>query len=71
MGFYNDKLAEALFSHNYICHECGEQMEFEDEWEEVLVCPKCGHSVDLEEYGFEGTDEYEKLYPTKEELDDQ
>lgn len=43
-------------------------MEFEDEWEDTLVCPHCGHSVDLEEYGCEGDEKYENLYPTREEV---
>lgn len=42
-------------------------MEFEDEWEDTLVCLHCGHSVDLDEYGCE-EEEYENLYPTREEV---
>lgn len=40
-------------------------MEFEDEWEDTLVCPACGHSVDLEHYGMENDEEYDALYPIK------
>jgi hypothetical protein len=36
-------------------------MEFEDEWEDTLVCPACGHSVDLEHYGMENDEEYDAL----------
>ena len=43
-------------------------MEFEDEWEDTLVCPHCGHSIGLEEYGCEGDEKYENLYPTREEV---
>ena len=43
-------------------------MEFEDEWKDTLVCPHCGHSVDLDRYGFESDEEYESLYPTREEV---
>lgn len=43
-------------------------MEFEDEWEDTLICPECGHSVDLEHYGFENDEEYDALYPSKEEF---
>ena len=43
-------------------------MEFEDEWEDTLVCPHCGHSIDLDDYGREGNKEYENLYPTREEV---
>lgn len=68
MSFVNDKLKEGLLEGRYICSECGATMEFEDEWEDVLICPKCGHSVELEHYGFENEEEYESLYPTKEEV---
>lgn len=68
MSFMNDKQKEGLFEGRYICSECGADMEFEDEWKDVLICPQCGHSVELEHYGFENEEEYEALYPTKEEL---
>lgn len=68
MGFFNDKLAEALFSGNYVCSECGAKMEFEDEYEDILVCPTCGHSVELDRYGAENDEDYDALYPTKEEV---
>lgn len=68
MSIFNEKQIEAMFSREYICHECGELMEFEDEWEDTLVCPYCGHSIDLDEYGCEDDEEYENLYPTKKEL---
>ena len=54
----------------YWCHECGSKMHFETEFEDILVCDNCGHSVDLEEYGFEDEECYENLYPTEEEVDD-
>lgn len=68
MGFFNDTLVDALFTGNYVCRECGAQMEFEDEWEDILVCPSCGYSVELDRYGFDSDEEYDALYPTKEEL---
>ena len=34
----------------------------------TLVCPHCGHSIDLDDYGREGNEEYENLYPTREEV---
>lgn len=43
-------------------------MQFEDEWEDILVCLECGHSVELERYGMEDNEEYEALYPTREEV---
>ena len=30
--------------------------------------PDCGHSIDLDDYGREGNEEYENLYPTREEV---
>ncbi len=68
MSIFNEEQIKAMLSREYICHECGGLMEFEDEWEDILVCPRCGHSVDLDDYGCEGDEEYENLYPTKEEL---
>lgn len=68
MSIFNKKQIEAMFSRNYTCSECGGKMEFEDECEDVLVCPECGHSIDLEHYGFENDEEYEAQYPTKEEV---
>lgn len=68
MSIFNEKQVEAMFSRNYICNECGTKMEFEDEWEDTLVCPECGHSIDPEHYGFENDEEYEAQYPTKEEV---
>lgn len=32
------------------------------------MCPHCGHSIDLEEYGCAGDEKYENLYPTREEV---
>lgn len=68
MSFFNDAQRDALLTGRYICSKCGALMEFEDEWEEVLICPECGHSVDLEHYGFENDEAYEALYPSKEEV---
>lgn len=71
MGFFNDKLREALFTGEYLCPECGGRMEFEDEkWRDTLVCPSCGNSMDLDEYGLSGEDEYSNLYPTEKDVVD-
>ena len=51
MGLFND-VSE------YTCVECGATMEKADE--EVLICPKCQHSVDIEDYGYE--DEYDDYF---------
>lgn len=62
MSFFNDAQRDGLLTGRYICSECGGLMEFEDEWEDTLVCPACGHSVDLEHYGMENDEEYDALY---------
>ena len=58
MSIFNEEQIKAMFSREYICHECGH----------TLVCPHCGHSIDLDDYGREGNEEYENLYPTREEV---
>lgn len=68
MSFFNDAQKDALLTGRYICSKCGARMQFEDEWEDILVCLKCGHSVELERYGMEDDEEYEALYPTREEV---
>jgi DNA-directed RNA polymerase subunit RPC12/RpoP len=68
MSIFNENQKKAMNSREYICSECGNLMEFEDEWEDTLVCPNCGHSIGLEEYGFENEEEYANLYPTREEV---
>lgn len=70
MGFFNEKLVEALFSGNYICSVCGAEMNFEDEWKDVLICPSCDHSVELERYGFENDEAYDALLPSMDEIID-
>ena len=52
MSIFNEELINSMKTGKYICHECGNLMEFEDEkWRDTLVCPNCGHSVDLFHYG--------------------
>ncbi len=46
------------FLDNYYCYECGAVMEQVDD---VLVCPKCGHSVDVDDYITEEED-YDRFY---------
>ena len=69
MGIFSSMLKAALFSHEYICDECGERMEFEDENESILVCPNCGNSMELEHYGLTD-EEYNDLYPSEDEFDE-
>lgn len=68
MSFFNDKQIKGLLSGEYICRKCGGLMEFEDEWEDTLVCPACGHDVALDNYGMEGDEDYANLYPTEDEI---
>jgi len=63
MGYFNDLLSNALKSGRYTCSQCGARMEFEDENEDILICPKCGHSVDLDDYGSE--DDFDDIIPDK------
>jgi DNA-directed RNA polymerase subunit M/transcription elongation factor TFIIS len=51
----------------YYCYECGAVMEKADD--EVLVCPKCKHSVDIEDYITEGEDE--EFYSNSSKYDDE
>ena len=68
MSIFNEKQIKAMTSGRYICSECGSVMEFEGEREDTLVCPHCGHSIDLDEYGCEGDEKYENVYPTREDV---
>ena len=68
-SFFNKKLIEGLTTGRYYCPKCGSLMKFEnEEWQDTLVCPNCGEDVDLDEYGFDSEEEYEALYPTREEV---
>lgn len=67
-SFLNEKQVEAMLTQNYICPECGAKMKWETEWEDILVCESCGSSMDSEMYGLDSDEEYEKLYPTEEEV---
>lgn len=67
MSLFNDKQREAMRTGVYLCEECGKPMVWETENEDILVCPYCGYSVDSDRYGYTD-EEYEALFPTKEEL---
>jgi hypothetical protein len=64
MSIFNEKQIKGMLTGEYICSECGNLMEFENENEDTLVCPSCGNDISLDRYGFENDEEYEKLYPT-------
>ena len=57
MSFFNDAQRDGLLTGRYICSECGGLMA-------------CGHSVDLEHYGMENDEEYDALYPTRDQICD-
>ena len=68
MSIFNEEQLKAMFSREYICHECGHLMEFEDEWVDSLVCPRCGPGIDLDDCGRVGNEGYENLSPPREEV---
>ena len=66
MEFFSEKHLIAMKTGVYPCDKCADGlMEFEDEYEETLICPNCGYEVDVDLYGW---DEGKNLYPTKEEV---
>ena len=64
---FNAKMVSAMKTGIYICPECGKRMEFENSNEDTLVCIHCGHSMDLDHYGYTD-EEYADLYPTEDQL---
>ena len=67
MSFMNEAREEAMLTGKYYCDACGGLMEWEDEWEDILVCPACGNSINSDHYGLTD-EEYDELYPTKEDV---
>lgn len=67
MSFFNDEQRRAILTGNYWCPECFERMEWENDNEDVLICPNCGLVMDSERYGMTD-EEYDDLYPTEEEV---
>lgn len=68
MGFFNKKRLEAMNGRGYFCSQCGTKMFFENEFEDTLICPNCGHEIPTERYGMEDDEDYDALYPTAEEV---
>ena len=66
MSIFSEEQWRALMTGKYYCAECGSEMKFTDEWEDHLICPKCGYEVDAEMYGFTD-EEYDALYPILED----
>lgn len=54
-------------SKKYVCSECGGLMKKADDT--VLVCTKCGYSVDIEDYGCEN--DYIDYYSPQDEILDE
>ena len=56
----DDDEEQVQYLYSFICPECGQEVQVEDETmenEQVLVCPKCGNSIpvgtlDVEELSF-------------------
>lgn len=67
MGFFSLGQILGMFTGRYPCPCCGTKMKWEDDSEETLICPKCGHEEDSDHYGFTD-EEYDALYPTKEDV---
>ncbi len=67
MSFFNDGQIKGMGTGKYPCPKCKTLMEWEDENEEVLICPKCGREESAGHYGYTD-EEYESLYPAKEEV---
>lgn len=55
---------EYAWLYEYTCYECGAVMDIVGD---VLVCPDCGHSVDVDDWVTEPSD-YEDYYPTREQI---
>lgn len=69
MSIFNNKQILAMFTHTWICPDCGAEMYFEDENEDVLICPNCLLTMGLDRYGFDSDEEYRStMYPTLEEV---
>ncbi|MCD7804551.1 MAG: DNA-directed RNA polymerase I [Oscillospiraceae bacterium] len=58
---------DLIFPEEHKCPECGAQLEWEDEYEETLVCPECGWECDSDHFRLTD-EEYDAQYPTKEEV---
>lgn len=67
----NRALEHGLLTGNYFCSECAGLMKFEDENEDILVCPNCGHSVELDEYGCEDPEDYDSVYSDDKDDDEE
>jgi DNA-directed RNA polymerase subunit M/transcription elongation factor TFIIS len=65
---FNGKQIEAMLTQRWICPCCGAEMIFEDDNEDILVCLSCGNSIDLDRYGYDSDEEYEKAYPSFKEV---
>lgn len=63
MSIFSGGQLKAVFSGGYIGHGCGRLMGFEGELGDTLVCPRCGHGMDLDDAGREGYGEDGDLYP--------
>lgn len=56
-------MKDEMLKEEYFCYECGTEMKKADD--EVLVCPECGHSVDIKDYLTEEEDYNYITYTSK------
>lgn len=64
MGFFDYLLNHVSGVSDYTCPKCGGNMKFADD--EVLMCEKCRYSTEVDDY--DSDEEYDNLYPTREEV---
>ena len=55
---------------DFTCPECGGEMEFEDQYEDVLICKSCRYDMPYEKYGYHDEEVWDAInnFPTYEEL---
>jgi len=71
MSIFNEKRWLAFETGKFICAKCGATMKFADKSEDRLLCPKCGHEIELELYGIDDEEEYDALYPILPAMNDE
>ena len=63
MSLFDFRKLFAAATGEHLCAKCGALMEYEDDSEDVLVCPKCGHSVFTSKFAEDDEeDSYESVY---------
>jgi len=52
---------------DYPCPKCGQDMEFEDERREILICTHCGFDCWLDNYGLTEDEIWDRDHPDDDE----